>query len=71
VTEQRIAVTVNIVDDAMLLQQRQQDEEPCVSVVFVRTSAFSSPGALATRLAKHLREWPEENPAPYEGFHWP
>jgi hypothetical protein len=71
VTEQRIMVTENFADDATLLQQRQQDEEPCVPVVFVRKSALSSRGALATRLAKHLHEWAEENPEPYEGFHWP
>lgn len=71
VAEQRIVVTENVADYATLLQQRQQHEEPCVPVVFVRKSAFSSRGALAARLAKHLHEWAEENPEPYEGFHWP
>lgn len=71
VSEQRIVVTENFADFAALLEQRQRADEPCVPVVFVRKAAFPSRGALPTHLAKHLDRWAEENPEPYEGFHWP
>jgi len=70
-TEQRIVVTENFADYAALLQQRQQQAEPCVPVVFVRKAALSARGALPSRLARHLHRWAEANPEPYEGFHWP
>lgn len=71
VSEQRIVVTENFADYATLLQHRQQREEPCVPVVFVRKAAFPSRGALPSPLAKHLDRWAGANPEPYEGFHWP
>lgn len=71
VSEQRIVVTEYFADFAVLLEQRQQADQPCVPVVFVRRSAFPSRGALPAHLAKHLDCWAEKNPEPYEGFHWP
>lgn len=71
VSEQRIVVTENFADYAELLDQRRQDNEPCVPVVFVRKAAFPSKGGLPGRLAKHLHRWSEANPEPYDGFHWP
>lgn len=71
VSDQRIVVTENFADFAALLEQRQRADEPCVPVVFVRKAAFPSRRALPAHLAKHLDRWAEENPEPYEGFHWP
>jgi predicted nuclease of predicted toxin-antitoxin system len=71
VAEQRIVVTENFADFATLLEQRQRQDEPCVPVVFVRKAAFPARRALPSHLAKHLDRWAEQNPEPYEGFHWP
>jgi hypothetical protein len=70
VAKKRIVVTENVADYATVLEQRQREDEPCVPV-FVRKAAFPTRGALASHLAKHLARWAEENPEPYEGFHWP
>ncbi|MDZ7734264.1 MAG: DUF5615 family PIN-like protein [Acidimicrobiia bacterium] len=71
VAQQRVVVTENFADYATLLEQRQRHDEPCVPVVFVRKTAFPTRGALPSQLATHLHRWAEENPEPYEGFHWP
>ena len=71
VDEDRIVVTENFADFAALVEQRQRNNEPCATVVFVRKSSFPSRGALANHLANHLDRWATTNPDPYEGLHWP
>jgi len=71
VTQQRIIVTENFRDYAVLLEQRLRNNEPCVSVIFVRKADLSPRGALPARLAARLHAWAEANPDPYLGPHWP
>lgn len=71
VTEHRVLVTENFADFASLIEKRQQDNEECTPVVFLRKSAFPSGGALTSRIAEHLDTWATDNPEPYEGLHWP
>ena len=70
VANQRVVVTENFADYAVILEQRQSRDEPCVPVVFVRKSAFPR-GALAAHLAEHLDAWATQNADPYMGAHWP
>lgn len=71
VTEHRVLVTENFADFASLIEIRQQHNEECTPVVFVRKAAFPSGGALASRVAEHLDRWAADNPEPYAGLHWP
>ena len=71
VTEHRVLVTENFADFASLVEKRQQYNEECTPVVFLRKSAFPSGGALTSRLAEHLDTWAADNPDPYGGLHWP
>jgi hypothetical protein len=71
VVQERALMTENFADFANLLEQRQRQDEPCTPVLFVRKSAFPSGGALASRLAKHLHDWAEQNPEPFGGLPWP
>ena len=71
VTEHRVLVTENFADFASLVEKRQQYNEECTPVVFLRKSAFPSGGALTSRLAQHLDTWAADNPDPYGGLHWP
>jgi predicted nuclease of predicted toxin-antitoxin system len=71
VAQQRIVVTENFADYALLLDQRLRSNEPCVPVVFVRKADLPRRGALATRLAARLDTWARSHPDPYLGPHWP
>ena len=46
VTEHRVLVTENFADFASLVEKRQQYNEECTPVVFLRKSVFPSGGAL-------------------------
>ena len=70
VSEGRVVVTENIVDFALLLDQRLRNEEPVVPVVFVRKADLPRRGALSHHLASRLDRWAEANPDPYLGPHW-
>jgi predicted nuclease of predicted toxin-antitoxin system len=70
VREDRVIVTENFADYALLLEQRLADAEPCVPVVFVRKSDLSRRGGLPRRLAERLDGWARSNPEPYVGAHW-
>jgi predicted nuclease of predicted toxin-antitoxin system len=70
VSEQRIMVTENFADYAVLLEQCISRGAPCVPVVFVRKTGSSARGALAARLAKRLDDWAKAHPDPYVGPHW-
>jgi hypothetical protein len=70
VREERVIVTENFADYALLLEQRLADAGPCVPVVFVRKSDSSRGGGLARRLAERLDVWAGRNPEPYVGPHW-
>jgi predicted nuclease of predicted toxin-antitoxin system len=70
VRDARLIVTENFADYAILLERRLSRGEPCVPVVFIRKSSFPQRGTLATRLARRLHEWSEENADPYVGPHW-
>jgi predicted nuclease of predicted toxin-antitoxin system len=71
VREERILVTENFADYALLVERRLTRSEPCVPVVFVRKSDLARRGGLATRLAKRLHDWAAASPDPYVGLHWP
>lgn len=68
--EQRVMVTENFADYALLLEQCLSRGLPCVPVVFVRKTAALAKGALAARLAKRLDDWAKAHPHPYVGIHW-
>ena len=57
VSEQRVMVTENFADYAILLEQCVSTGAPCVPVVFVRKTGSSARRALAARLAKRLDDW--------------
>lgn len=65
----RVIVTENFADYSALIEQRLNDEQPCVPVVFVHKSDFPGRGALPDRLAAHLDAWAIANPDPYIGPH--
>jgi predicted nuclease of predicted toxin-antitoxin system len=71
VVQDRLMVTENFADFALLLEHRLSSNAPCVPVVFVRKANFPSGGSLATRLATHLDRWAADHPDPYIGVHWP
>ncbi len=71
VMEKRVVVTENFADFAALVDERQADDDPSATVVFVRKSWFPAGRALPAHLATHLDQWAEANPDPYEGLHWP
>lgn len=71
VSDHRVLVTENFADFASLVEKRQQHDEECAPVVFLRKSAFPSGGALTSRVAEHLDRWAADNPDPYRGLHWP
>ena len=60
----------NVADYATLLDHRLRNNEPAVSVVFVRKSGLPRRGALAHHLAERLHAWAATNPDPYLGPHW-
>ena len=70
VAEDRVIVTENVADFAMLLEQRLRNDEPAVPVVFVRKADLPRRGALPQHLAKRLDAWAEANPDPYLGPQW-
>lgn len=70
VAENRIVVTENIADFAILLEQRLRNDEAAVPVVFVRKADLPRRGALPHHLAERLHRWAEANPDPYLGPHW-
>ncbi len=70
-TEERVLVTENFADFAMLLRRRMASNEPCVPVVFVRKSDFPRRGGLVPHLGALLDQWAREHPDPYIGLHWP
>jgi hypothetical protein len=70
VREQRVIVTENFADYAVLLEHRVARGAPCVPVVFVHKRDFPRRGSLATMLARRLDEWARANPDPYVGPHW-
>jgi len=70
VHEQRIIVTENSADYAVLLEHRVARGAQCVPVVFVHKRDFPRRGSLATTLARPLDEWARANPDPYVGPHW-
>jgi predicted nuclease of predicted toxin-antitoxin system len=70
VAEDRVIVTDNVADFAMLLEQRLRNDEPAVPVVFVRKADLPRRGALPHHLAERLDAWADANPDPYLGPHW-
>jgi predicted nuclease of predicted toxin-antitoxin system len=70
VLENRVLVTENFGDFAMLVAQRLSREERCVPVVFVRRENLPKRGALAVQLALLLDRWATVNREPYVGIHW-
>ena len=71
VHEDRVTVTENFADFAILLRDRQTHDEPCVPVVFVRRDSLPRRGALAVHLCKRLDTWATANLEPFIGLHWP
>lgn len=71
VAQDRLIVTENFADFALLLERRVSGDAPCVPVVFVRKSNFPRGGGLVARLATHLNGWASHHPDPYIGAHWP
>ena len=71
VKQQRVLVTENFADYALLLAQRLGNDQPCVPVVFVRKPSAVKGGALATHMARRLHGWASANPDPHVGPHWP
>ena len=70
VAEDRVVVTENIADFALLLEQRLRNEEPAVPVIFVRKADLPRRGALPHHLADRLDDWAQANSDPYVGPHW-
>ena len=70
VAEDRVIVTENAADFAMLLERRLRNDEPAVPVVFVRKADLPRRGALPHHLAERLDAWAEANPDLYLGPHW-
>jgi predicted nuclease of predicted toxin-antitoxin system len=70
VLQDRIVVTENVGDYAVLLDERLRGDKPATPVVFVRKGDLPRRGALAYRLAERLHAWAESNPDPYLGPHW-
>jgi predicted nuclease of predicted toxin-antitoxin system len=71
VAHNRVVVTENVGDYAILLDQRLRGNEPAVPVVFVRKADLPGRGALPVHLAERLHTWADANPDPYVGPHWP
>lgn len=71
VLEERVMVTENFADYAKLLQERRNQNDRCVPIVFVRKNALPSGGALAVHLARQLDEWASANSRPLPGLYWP
>jgi predicted nuclease of predicted toxin-antitoxin system len=71
VRDQRVMVTENFADYAIVLRERQMQGRACVPVVFVRRVDLPRRGALASRLVARLVAWGEANPEPAVGLHWP
>ena len=69
--QDRVVVTENVSDFAVIVAQRLANEQPCVPVVLVRKADHPHGGGLAHHLARYLHEWATRNPAPYPGPHWP
>ena len=70
VSQQRIVVTENVADFAVLLDRALRAERPAVPVVFARKADLPRRGALPGRLAARLHAWAHANPDPYLGPHW-
>ena len=70
VAEDRVIVTENVGDFAILLEQRLRNDEPALPVVFVRKADLPRRGALPHHLAERLDAWAEANPDAYLGPHW-
>ena len=71
VEHDRLVMTENFADFALLLEHRRSADQECVPVVFVRTPTTRAGGGLATRLAALLDRWARTHPEPYPGAHWP
>jgi Domain of unknown function (DUF5615) len=71
VRDQRVMVTENFSDYAIVLRERQVQGRECVPVVFVRRIDLPRRGALAAHLVARLVAWAEANPEPVVGLHWP
>jgi hypothetical protein len=70
VKEERVIVTENFADYALLLEHRLAYAEPCVPVVFIRKSDLSRGRSLPRHLAERLDAWAVKNPERYLGPHW-
>src|SRR5579859_1895384 len=71
VRDQRILVTENFADYAIVLPERQGQGRDCVPVVFVRRIDRPRRGAPANQFVARLVEWGTANPEPAIGLHWP
>ena len=69
--QNRIVVTENFADYALLVEQRLRNDAPCVPVVLVRKADLPRRGALPAHLADRLQAWADATPDPYLGPHWP
>jgi hypothetical protein len=70
VAHDRVVVTENVADYAVLLDQRLRNNEAAVPAVFVRKADLPRRGGLSVHLAERLHRWAEANPDPYVGPHW-
>lgn len=70
VADDRIVVTENVADFAIVLDQRLRRAQLAVPVVFVRKADLPRRSALPHHLAERLHHWAQANPDPYLGPHW-
>ena len=70
VDNDRVLVTEDVEDFAVLLQHAVDRGEPAVPVVFVNRRSLPRRGALAEHLARRLDRWAADHADPYVGTHW-
>jgi len=69
--EDRVLVTENFADYALLVTRSLERSAPRGVVAFVRKSDLPSGTALGPALARRLDAWADANPSPPPGTHWP
>lgn len=70
-SEDRVLVTENFADYAVLVTRSLERSASRGIVAFVRKSDLPSPSALGPALARRLDAWANTNPSPPPGTHWP
>lgn len=70
-SEDRVLVTENFADYALLATRSLERSAPRGVVAFVRKSDLPSGTALGPALARRLDAWANANPSPPPGTHWP